>query len=571
VISEARFYSDSNKVMVSIPQYELVQSKTLENNDFKYSRIHVYKHESVVAKVRLDLMDSSVSSVWMSLGFKHQRKILVGGFYRTWQHLGRADNGASGTDAAQMSRWKVFLDQWERALKEGKEVITMGDFNLDWPTCIDQQPAPGTKAYRTRHLAEQLAIRILSRGVTQLVRGVTRSWPGQEDSCLDLIFTNKPEKTSEVETSTTTSDHKYIQMTRYSKIIKTAPRYIVKRSYKEFDENVFLSEARKLSWLPLYLCEDVNTAAAIFQDNINSVLDRLAPIRKIQTRNHFAPWISEETTNLMEERNMLKEAAVRSQAVDDWNKYRTLRNKVNRRVKDEKVEWQKEKLKKCRGDPGQVWSNILGWLNWKTSNSPSKLYSDGKVETSPQRNAEIMNKYYVNKVRKIRAELPRPAVDPLGPLRQMMRGCPTTFQFEPVTPDCVDQIIRSMKNSKSCGLDNIDSYALKLLREQITPPLTHIINLSLTSGVFPTCFKMGKVVPLYKGKGELLEPSSYRPVCLLPVASKVLERCIFLQIVAYMEGNNYFHPNHHGFRSGHSTASALLQMYDSWLEDVDKQ
>ena len=171
----------------------------------------------------------------------------------------------------------------------------------------------------------------------------------------------------------------------------------------------------------------------------------------------------------------------------------------------------------------------------------------------------------------IRAELPPPMVDPLGPLRQMMSGCPTRFEFSPVAPYLVDKIIRNMKTSKSCGLDNIDSFTLKLIREQITPPLTHIINLSLTSGVFPACFKVGKVLPLYKGKGGILEPSSYRPVYLLPVASKVLERCIFLQIVSYMEGNNYFHPNHHGFRSGHSTATALLQMYDSWLEDIDKQ
>ena len=79
------------------------------------------------------------------------------------------------------------------------------------------------------------------------------------------------------------------------------------------------------------------------------------------------------------------------------------------------------------------------------------------------------------------------------------------------------------------------------------------------------------MVPLYKGKGDIMEPSSYRPVCLLPVASKVLERCVFLQMVAYMEENSYFHPNHHGFRSGHSTTATLLQMYDSWMEDVDNQ
>ena len=116
----------------------------------------------------------------------------------------------------------------------------------------------------------------------------------------------------------------------------------------------------------------------------------------------------------------------------------------------------------------------------------------------------------------------------------MMSGCPTSFQFTPVTQDLVDKIICNMKKSKSCWLDNIDSFTLKLIREQITPPLMHIVNLSLSSGVFPRCFKAGNVVLLYKGKGDILEPSSYRPVCLLPVASKVLERCSFLQIVSYM-------------------------------------
>ena len=153
----------------------------------------------------------------------------------------------------------------------------------------------------------------------------------------------------------------------------------------------------------------------------------------------------------------------------------------------------------------------------------------------------------------------------------MMNGCVTTFEFSPVGPDTVNTIISNLKNSKSCGIDNIDSYILKLIKDEITPALTHIVNLSLTSAVFPSPYKVGKVVPLYKGKGDILEPASYRPVCLLPVASKVLERCAFLQMVAYMESNDYFHPNHHGFRRGHNTTTALLQMYDGWVEDVDKQ
>ena len=182
-----------------------------------------------------------------------------------------------------------------------------------------------------------------------------------------------------------------------------------------------------------------------------------------------------------------------------------------------------------------------------------------------------MNNFFVDKVEQIKKELPPQTVDPLETLKTMMNGCPSRFDFTPVSPETTEKIIRNMRKSKACGVDNIDSYILKLTSELIVPPITHIINLSLSTGVFPAHYKTGKIVPLYKGKGSTLEPSSYRPVCLLPVASKVLERAIYLQVVEYMEKNKFFHPNHHGFRNNHNTTTALLQLYDSWIEKVDQQ
>ena len=76
-------------------------------------------------------------------------------------------------------------------------------------------------------------------------------------------------------------------------------------------------------------------------------------------------------------------------------------------------------------------------------------------------------------------------------------------------------------------------------------------------------------MPLLK-KGDPLIPRNYRPVALLPIFSKVLERLIFNQLVSYLDSNSLLHPNHHGSRSGHSTSTALIQMYDTWVEEVDK-
>ena len=107
---------------------------------------------------------------------------------------------------------------------------------------------------------------------------------------------------------------------------------------------------------------------------------------------------------------------------------------------------------------------------------------------------------------------------------------------------------------------------MKLVKIEITPALTHIINLSIQTSTFPTLWKHAKVIPLLKpGSEDQLMPKSYRPVALLSVLSKVLERAIFMQTVQYMNEQNLMHPYHHGFRTDHSTTTAMLQMYDLWV------
>ena len=87
---------------------------------------------------------------------------------------------------------------------------------------------------------------------------------------------------------------------------------------------------------------------------------------------------------------------------------------------------------------------------------------------------------------------------------------------------------------------------------------------------FPTKWKIAKVVPLYKGKGSKLDPKNYRPVAILPILSKVLERAMFQQVVNFMDSNNFYNPNHHAYRSFHSTTTAMLQMYTTWLEALEQ-
>ena len=106
-----------------------------------------------------------------------------------------------------------------------------------------------------------------------------------------------------------------------------------------------------------------------------------------------------------------------------------------------------------------------------------------------------------------------------------MRVCESFYEIAQVL-----EIIEKLKKSKSCGLDKIDTYIIKLIRFEILPSLTHIINLSIQTSTFPTGWKKAKVIPLLK-KDDPLDPKNYRPVAILPIFSQIIERVIVIQVI----------------------------------------
>ena len=356
---------------------------------------------------------------------------------------------------------------------------------------------------------------------------------------------------------------------RFSKLIRSSARYVKKRSYRNFDQEDFLARIRSTSWWDVYQSVDVNEAVQLFNSKVNSILDEMAPIKTFQTSSKYCPWLSENSKLLIRERNKAQQILSENKTEINFEKYKMLRNKVTKNIRKDKTKWQKQKLAKCNNDPGKLWKNILGWLNWCSAGSPSKLYDSNQIVTSPPRLAEIMNNYFVSKVATIRQNLPSQTDDPLKTLKNIVERRTTSLTLTCVHPDTVRKIILGLKNSKSTGIDNLDTYIIKLMVNEVLPVLTHIVNLSIQQATFPVLYKAAKVIPLLK-KGDPLVPKNYRPVALLCIISKVIERVIFLQIVEYMNKNDLFHPNHHGFRAGHSTLTAMIQMYDTWVQAVDK-
>ncbi len=116
----------------------------------------------------------------------------------------------------------------------------------------------------------------------------------------------------------------------------------------------------------------------------------------------------------------------------------------------------------------------------------------------------------------------------------------------------------------TCLLDPIPSHLLQAISPAVVPALTHIINTSLHTGVFPSAFRQARITPLLKK--PTLNPSlleNYRPVSLLPFIAKTLERAVFNQFSAFLTQNNLLDSNQSGFRSGHSTETALLSVVEA--------
>ena len=129
-LSEANLLAGHDLDDVHIQDYDMYTCPTLENPSIKASRIVVYKHSSLTGKLRPDLMNDGFSSIWLEIGFPRQKKILVCQFYRDWQFLNQPDK-SSRSEAAQLQRWIMFLDQWERALSSEMECHILGDCNID--------------------------------------------------------------------------------------------------------------------------------------------------------------------------------------------------------------------------------------------------------------------------------------------------------------------------------------------------------------------------------------------------------------------------------------------------------
>lgn len=509
-----------------------------------------YVRETLPVRIRTDLMMPNLEVLWLQIQIPHLRPLLVSCCYRP-----------PDSDTLYLDKVCEMLD---KSSISGYEVYFMGDLNIDWAS----QNCP-----LKNKLSDAANICGLTQVIDKPTRICLRKNGHRSSTCIDHVFTNAPELCSaSLSIPVGYSDHNLIIVNRSTKLTKTGPKMIYKRSYKSFKEDQFIDDVKNNSWSKIYSKTDPEEALEEFTETFMKLVEKHAPLKKFVVRSTRTPWLDREIKDCMKKRDNAKRTAIITGNQCDWIFYKQLRNSVTKLNRDKKKIYYEKQINKVKTNNRKLWDTVNHLLGRNKNASPAFLDVGSNFLTEANDIAEYLNMYFENKVTNLKKSLPNNQTN--GSLviikENIMNGKKCSFKFKPVSISELKDILKEQK-CKPPGIDGLDNKLLKLVIDEVTPVLCHILNLSLSSRKFPTAWKKAKIIPIPKNKSASFSCSNSRPISLLPLLSKIMEKVVCNQIKQYFLSNGLLTDQQHAYRRGHSTATALTQMVDDWYKQIDQQ
>ena len=513
-------------------------------------------------------MCEDIATIWMKFPRVGRKPFILGSVYREHKLINRPGPNLSGS--LQNERWSKIVDQWESIQGEG-QVLVAGDLNLDHSRWDNPE-------YEHMNMINELRDKIETLGYVQMVRGPTHFWPNRRSSLVDHSWTNSPDTIVSCRNILRpVADHNMIEtVLKLKGRIKTKME-IRKRKWSQLDHQRFKDSIAEVNWNKIYEIDDANLAYNYLEENIRKCLDQQIPIVKIQPAGTGKCWMKKETKDMITTRNELKAEAHKSNDPSTWKKFRQIRNKIVDKIRKDKKEYllglykDVDRLK----DTKSLFRLTKEQLGWGQGGPPTSLIIEGKLIAKPCEIAENLSKFFQSKIKKLLENISENTGDPLLLLKKTLarwKGLKyrPKFSLTTATLQEVNSILKELKSSTSTGNDELDSTSLKLVAPIILGPLQHVINISILSGTFCNKWKLGKLIPLFKGgEDDKQSMKSYRPISMLPIVSKITERIIQKQVMTYMMNTRQLNRNLHAYRNLFSTTTAALQLTDFTCEAAD--
>ena len=271
----------------------------------------------------------------------------------------------------------------------------------------------------------------------------------------------------------------------------------------------------------------------------------------------------------MRERDQLKTRAIKDNTL--WPRYKVLRNKGTYELRNCVRQYYHTIIEENSNDPKEMWRTINEVLNKDSpSSSISAMNFQGQRLDRPNEIPEAFNEHLLTIGPKLASGIEQKLDDdPLKHLEENNEHSPK-FQFKQVDASYVRKAVMCLKNTKSPGPDKIPTKLLRGAIEYICRPLAMVFNASLEKGIFPDIWKLARVTPIYKS-GQKSNLSNYRPISVLSVLSRPLEKLAHDQLYDFFRTNDLFSKSQFAFRKLHSTITSMLNITETWYKNIDER
>ena len=150
--------------------------------------------------------------------------------------------------------------------------------------------------------------------------------------------------------------------------------------------------------------DNIEEASAIFGGIFGSILNKYAPVKVVQVRHNYVPWISLETKQLQAVRDKLKKEAIKDNCSEKFEAYKQIRNRIVNRLKSDKIDYYKTKFNQENASSSDLWKEVHNYLNRpKSVNSPNIIAHNGKICSAPRDIANAINAVFLDKVQRLKA------------------------------------------------------------------------------------------------------------------------------------------------------------------------
>ena len=492
--------------------------------------LYVKENFDVFERTDLKIQAESHESVWVEIKNKSSKNILCASIYRHPRF--------------DMSDFLIYVETTLKKLsKENKEIYICGDFNIDLLKMDDID----------RYL--EFHNMLGSYSLTPL----------------DDIFTNNiHEEILSGNIYLTLSEHfsQFASVNRESKV-DTKKIDLFKRDFSKFSPTDFYDDVSIQEWN--YESSDTNFLMSDFVWRLDGCAQRHAPVKKLthkEVKLKLKPWISPEISKLIRVRDKLfarKKRQPNNERVKEL--YNNVRNKVTRELKRSKKDYYSSYFVEHQSNIKKTWEGIRKIVNVKNpiAYSISQLNIDGRIVDEPKDIADNINNFFVNvgpETEKRVSKVPHMSPDKFLTNRNYFN-----LVIAHISEDEILDIISNLPN-KGTGPASLPLNLLKIVADIIVFPLCHIINCSFVTGIFPNILKVAKVLPLHKG-GSTEDLNNYRPISLLSIFDKIIEKIMHKRLYAFLESNKVLYDKQFGFRKNNSTTYALMEITERIKESID--